>query len=54
MQTFSCSYWDAHSDAIFNGLNEGEELTLRASASGYASKGANGRPSIGAAHASTL
>ena len=36
--TRGCSYWDPDYDAIFDGVNEGEELTLRASASGYAVK----------------
>jgi hypothetical protein len=36
--TLGCSYWDPDYEAYFNGLNEGEELTLRASASGYAAK----------------
>jgi hypothetical protein len=36
--TRGCSYWDPDYDAIFDGLNAGEELTLRASASGYAAK----------------
>jgi hypothetical protein len=30
-----CSYWDPDYDAVFRGVNSGEELTLRASASGY-------------------
>jgi len=36
--TRGCSYWDPDYDAIFNGLNEGQELTLRSSAAGYAAK----------------
>ncbi len=36
--TLGCSYWDPDYDAIFKGLNVGEELTLRASAPGYAAK----------------
>jgi hypothetical protein len=33
-----CSYWDPDHNANFYDLNEGEELTLRASASGYVAK----------------
>lgn len=33
-----CSYWDPDFDAAFNMLTPGEELTLRASAPGYAAK----------------
>ncbi len=36
--TRGCSWWEPDYDAFFDGLNSGEELTLRASASGYASK----------------
>jgi len=36
--TAGCSYWDPDYDAVFNGLNAGVALTLRASASGYAAK----------------
>lgn len=35
-QTAQCSYWDPDDKAEFNGLIMGEELTLRASAEGYA------------------
>jgi hypothetical protein len=35
-QRSPCSYWDPDYDTVFHGLNAGEELTLRASASGYA------------------
>jgi hypothetical protein len=37
-QTALCSYWDPDYDAVFDELKQGEELTLRASASGYAAK----------------
>ena len=37
-QSNGCSYWDPDYDAIFTDLNADEELTLRASAPGYASK----------------
>ena len=33
-----CSYWDPDFDAVFNELNLAEELTLRASATGYAAQ----------------
>jgi hypothetical protein len=33
-----CSYWDPDYEASFDRLNAGEELTLRASASGYEAK----------------
>ena len=36
--TLGCSYWDPDDAAAFDGLNVGEELTLRASALGYAAK----------------
>jgi hypothetical protein len=36
--TAGCSYWDPDYDAIFNGLIEGQELTLRSSAAGYTAK----------------
>ena len=36
--TLGCSYWDPDYDATFDGLNVGDELTLRASAPGYAAK----------------
>ena len=36
--TLGCSYWDPDYNAIFDGRNQGEELTLRASALGYAAK----------------
>jgi len=36
--TGPCSYWDPDDNAFFRGLTSGEELTLRASASGYAAK----------------
>ena len=36
--TRGCSYWDPDYEATFDGLNVGEEITLRASASGYAAK----------------
>jgi hypothetical protein len=42
-----CSYWDPDFDAVFKGLNEGEELTLRASASGYAAKEITVVPTLG-------
>jgi hypothetical protein len=35
-QRSPCSYWDPDYDTVFRGLSAGEELTLRASASGYA------------------
>lgn len=37
-QTTPCSYWDPDYDLVFTGLTLGAELTLRASASGYAAK----------------
>jgi hypothetical protein len=37
-QTNSCSYWDPDYDLVFRGLTAGAELTLRASAPGYAAK----------------
>jgi hypothetical protein len=36
--TLGCDIWDPDYDAIFRGLNVGEELTLRGSAPGYAAK----------------
>ena len=36
--TLGCDIWDPDYDAIFRDLNVGEEITLRASASGYAAK----------------
>ena len=36
--TLGCSYWYPDCHATFDGLNQGDELTLRASALGYAAK----------------
>src|SRR5687767_1119075 len=36
--TLGCDWWDPDYDATFDGLNVGEELTLRASAPGYTAK----------------
>ena len=33
-----CNYWDPDYDAVFDRLNVGEEITLRAFATGYAAK----------------
>ena len=45
--TLGCSYWDPDYDATFDGLNVGDELTLRASAPGYAAKETNVVPTPG-------
>jgi hypothetical protein len=42
-----CSYWEPDFDAHFNGLNEGEELTLRASAAGYTAQEITVVPKVG-------
>lgn len=45
--TRGCTTWDPDYEMIFDGLNEGEEVTLRASASGYASKEITVIPTFG-------
>ena len=45
--TLGCDWWDPDYAATFDGLNVGEELTLRASASGYAAKEINVVPTSG-------
>jgi hypothetical protein len=52
--TRGCSYWDPDYDANFDGLNSGEELTLRASAAGYAAKEMNVVPTSGGQSAVTF
>jgi hypothetical protein len=43
-----CSYWDPDYDAVFNGLNAEEEVTLRAWAPGYAAQEMTLVPRVGA------
>ena len=49
--TLGCDWWDPDYDATFDGLNVGEELTLRASASGYAAKEISVVPTPGGQYA---